>query len=272
MSTPIIEADELKDRLNDPDLVILDCSVKSNAAGIKSENNEKKIGFSRFFDLKTNFSDPDSGFPNTLPKPSQFENECRKLGINNSTEIVLYDDLGIYTSPRVWWMFKIMGHTKVSVLNGGLSKWIEKSHPVQDFYKADFEAGNFRSNFQPDLIATFQEIEENIKTQDSVVIDARSSGRFNGTETEPRKNLRNGNIPNSVNIPFKKILNGESFKSKEELKLVFKDLKPEKRKLIFSCGSGVTACILYLASELVLDNPKAVYDGSWTEYATLNEG
>ncbi len=269
MNNLITSAEQLKDKLDDPNLIILDCSTKSNKAGLKSDYKNTKIKNTRYFDLKNDFSNPNSEFPNTLPDTKQFEISCRKIGINNFSQIVIYDDLGIYTSPRVWWMFKIMGHNKVSVLNGGLPEWMDRNYPIQEGYNSDFEKGNFKSDFQKNLISTFDEIKNNLEKENALIIDARKSERFNGTEQEPRKELRSGNIPNSISIPFQKVLNNGRFKDKEELKLVFENIENGPRQLIFSCGSGVTACIVYLASELVLNNPKSIYDGSWTEWGTL---
>ena len=120
MSKTLVSTHWLHENLNNPDLIILDASQSTNQAGKKSEFENLQIKDARHFDLKNTFSDPKSEFPNTLPSQENFEKEARKLGINASSKIVVYDNLGIYTSPRVWWMFKAMGHEAVTVLDGGL--------------------------------------------------------------------------------------------------------------------------------------------------------
>ncbi|MDT0651687.1 sulfurtransferase [Autumnicola edwardsiae] len=261
MNFPIIGAKQLKDKLENQNLIILDCSPKSNKAGLNSNYGNEKIEGARYFDLKNDFSDPGSNYPNTLPTSEQFSENCRKLGISNSSEIIVYDNLGVYTSPRVWWMFNVMGHNDVSVLNGGL--------PTKTNYASNIELGNFTSNFRKEMISDFDFIKKNLIKKNALIIDARNQDRFNGVIAEPREGLRSGNIPNSINIPFQDVLENGKFKEKNQLRLVFKDIDNESKKLVFSCGSGVTACIVYLASELILNNKKSLYDGSWTEWGSL---
>lgn len=271
MKNPILNAEELNEILENENIIILDCSTKSNKAGIQSDFKNIKIKGARYFDLKNEFSDPKSNFPNTLPNANQFQFNCRKLGINDSSKIILYDNLGVYNSPRVWWMFKIMGHQDVSVLNGGLPEWIKRKFPTKEEYDLEFEKGNFRSDFQKNMISDLNFIKKNIENEKILVVDARSSKRFNSLEPEPRKNLRSGNITNSINIPFENVLKNGKFKDLKELKSVFENISDPSMKLIFTCGSGVTACIVYLASELILENEKSLYDGSWTEWGTLEK-
>lgn len=271
MKNPILRAEELNEILANENIIILDCSTESNKAGLESDFENIKIKGARYFDLKNDFSDFGSIFPNTLPNPEQFQFNARKLGVNDSSKIILYDNLGVYNSPRVWWMFKIMGHKDVSVLNGGLPEWIKRKFSTQQEYDLEYDEGNFKSDFKNNMISDLNFIKQNLENDEIIVIDARSSKRFNSLESEPRKNLRSGNIPNSINIPFEKVLNNGEFKESEDLELVFNNINETSKKLIFSCGSGVTACIVYLASELVLENEKSLYDGSWTEWGTLEK-
>lgn len=165
-------------------------------------------------------------------------------------------------------MFLAMGHKDVAVLNGGLPEWIKKGCEVEDRkVETTIKKGDFVASFNNEMVVGFTTVLENSKKETLVLIDARSQGRFNGTEPEPRKDLRSGSIPNSANIPFVDVLENGKFKSESELSVVFKDLVKETRPLIFSCGSGITACITLLASTLVLDKKNSVYDGSWTEWA-----
>jgi len=256
MSKKIVSSNWLFKQLGTPNLVILDASQDHPKNGIKGALN---------FNLKDHFSDQESPFPNSLPSIGQFEQNCRKFGINNSSKIVIYDNKGIYYSPRVWWMFKLMGHDDVFILNGGLIDWISSGYSIEKM-TYNLKEGNFKASFRHELIKDYSSIQLNIETNKELLIDARSNGRYNGNEPEPRKGLRSGHIPYSINIPYSTVLENGKFKSEAELIPIFNALKNEKRPLIFSCGSGVTACIVLMASELILQNKKSVYDGSWTEW------
>lgn len=271
MKKPLISSQWLFENLNHPDLIILDASQKVITSTNVNPNENIRITGARYFDLKNNFSDKSADLPNTLPNASQFELECQKLGINEHSLIVVYDNLGIYSSPRVWWMLKIMGHKNVAVLNGGLPDWIEADHSTEKIEVKEYSKGDFTARLIPENIKDYTFIKSNLNNPNNLVIDARSEGRFNGTAPEPRPGLRSGSIPNSFNIPFGDVLENGQYKSKVELTKIFSELNPENKKLVYSCGSGLTACILLLASEIVLSNKTAVYDGSWTEWAQIEK-
>ena len=261
----IVSADWLKKNLNNPNLVLLDASMDANTDNIVT------IPSSRKFDLKNVFKDKSSPFPNTVPKPEEFELECQKIGINQDSEIIVFDKRGIYLSPRVWWLFNVMGHKNIAVLDGGLPNWIDEGFPTSDQYLEALETGNFKANFDKDLVIGFQQVKDNISSNNFVVVDARSKGRFNGTESEPRKHLKSGSIENSVNIHFQEVLSNGKFKSKEELNELFTEKLEGEKELVFSCGSGITACIIMLAGQIGYGDSKKIYDGSWTEWAEKND-
>lgn len=263
----IVSTTWLKDNLQDPDLVILDASLKVNVSGNKSDYDGIQIERARFFDLEGEFSDDTSGLPHTLPSQEAFENASRKLGINNSSKIVVYDNMGIYTAPRVWWMYKVMGHKNVGCLDGGLPGWVKENFPTETISEQEIRPGNFTAHLDQSQVKNIEDIKTNLNSAEFTVIDARSAGRFNGTEPEPRVGLRGGHIPQSLSVPFQSLIEDGHFKSKEERAAIFKALNLEDQPIVFSCGSGVTACVTLLASEGILNNSKAVYDGSWTEWA-----
>lgn len=270
MNTKIVSAEWLSNNLNDPNLIILDTSPKSNVSGETTAYEGLQIPNSRNVDLKEHFSDKAAQFPNTVPSAEQFEAECRKLGINKNSNIVVYDNLGVYTSPRVWWLFKIMGHENIVVLDGGLPEWVTQGFAtIPREENTTYEQGDFEAKLHPEFVKTYEEILENTETNNFVVVDARSAGRFAGTAPEPRKGLKSGSIPNSVNIPYQDVLENGKFKSVEELKALFAEKIGDADNLTFSCGSGLTACIIMLANELSVNKGIAVYDGSWTEWAEL---
>ncbi len=258
----------LKQQLDNPNLIILDSSPQSNVSGLKAPYTGIKIKNARHFDLKNTFSDKESTLPNTLPKPEYFEKECQKLGINKDSIIVVYDALGIYTSPRIWWMFKTIGHNNVAILNGGLPSWVEQELPTESLsVKSNWDFGNFKSEINTSLLANMTDVIEATTRTDIAIIDARSKARFTGEAPEPRANLSSGHMPNAYNIPFKEVLDQYEYASVEDLTNIFNRIPKDKTHYIFSCGSGLTACIIALASTIVNDNTFAIYDGSWTEWA-----
>lgn len=267
MKEPIVSSEWLYKNLNDPNLILLDASQQTNVLGISSELGQLQIPGARSVDLNGAFSDKSTNLPNTLPSPEQFEEAARNIGINNSSKIIVYDNLGVYTSPRLWWMFKAMGHENISVLNGGLPHWIAKGFDTEPKKETTYKPGNFSSSFNSDAVKSFTDVKENIEHQTYLLVDARSSGRFNGTAPEPREGILSGSIPNSINLPFENVLENGKFKSKEELIKIFTKVKIDERPLIFSCGSGITTCILLLACELTGRKDASVFDGSWTEWA-----
>ena len=164
-------------------------------------------------------------------------------------------------------MFKTMGHQDVAVLDGGLPTWIQEEGKVEPRERRHFEPGDFKAKYNPAGVKDKDDIASNLQAKETLVLDARSYGRFSGQAPEPREGLPSGHIPGSVNLPFKKVLDGYRYRPKAELEKLFHELDAGDRPLIFSCGSGLTACITLLASEMVMENPKSVYDGSWTEWA-----
>ncbi len=260
----------LSKNFKDPDLVILDASLESNVANLEVNYPNIQIKGARFFDFKNVFVDENSDLPNMLPSPTVFEKECRKLGINTSSKIVVYDNVGVYASPRVWWMFKAMGHDSIAVLDGGLTNWKNNNLDCEPIGQAKVKFGNFKVNFKPELVRNSLQILENLDKEKEIVLDARSTQRFKGLIPETRENLKSGHIPNSFNLPFLEVLNDGTFQSKEELILVFDKFNIKDKDLIFTCGSGITACILQLASEIIGHTNTSIYDGSWTDWGQID--
>ena len=257
----IVSTAWLKENLDHPKLVIL-------YSNLGDQETPNYIPNSRLFDIKNTFSNLESEFPNTFPIATSFQEKCQEIGIHNDSVIVVYDARNTFSSPRVWWLFKTMGHQNVAVLNGGLQAWKNKSYPTTKTLVFAHKKGDFFANLKPQSVKNIDFIQQNLTTQQSLIIDARSADRFNGLVPEARKGLRSGHIPNSINIPYQKVLSDGKFKSVAELKEIFKNI-PEHKPLVFSCGSGVTACVVLLAAQQVIENKMAIYDGSWTEWGTL---
>jgi thiosulfate/3-mercaptopyruvate sulfurtransferase len=264
MKNTIVSIQWLTDNFQDKDLVILDASQQVNQANVLPEFTDLQIEGARFFDIKNDFSDTTNPLPNTFPNSKAFENAAQKLGINSESKIVIYDSLGIYSSPRAWWLFQIMGHENVWVLDGGLPAWVKANLPIEKNEIKIYPKGDFKSNFNPALFKNTAAVVANIQTQDALLIDARSNDRFLGLTPEPRAGLRSGHIPGAINVPYTDLVQNGYFLSKEKLKTI---LPNQEQPIIFSCGSGITACIDYLAYEIIgATNARAVYDGSWTEW------
>lgn len=267
----LVSVDWLAQNVDAPNLVILNATIKKVIATASSNITEKtQIKNARFFDIKNKFSDTTAEFPNTIQSAKEFSKAVRQLGINNNSAIVVYDELGIYASPRVWWLFKAMGHPNIAVLDGGFPEWKKTRLPIEKATEYIGVKGDFTANYDASYISNFHDVSDAINNDTISILDARSENRFKGLEPEPRKGLRSGHISNSINMPYSKLIENHKMKSKVALKDLFTEVIKKDKKLIFSCGSGITACILALGAEVAgFDNKKSVYDGSWTEWGSL---
>lgn len=269
LSSPIVSADWLRENLNASNLLIFDASMVKVTAQNENVSSEVQLPNTQFFNLKGRFSDLSSDFPNTIPSASQFQEEARKLGVNSDSAIVVYDDKGVYSSARVWWLFKTFGHANSAILDGGLPAWIEQNYPTEPKGNNSKPKGDFKAVFNPDRVTYFKDLDVLSQSEKHTIIDARSAERFRCEVPEPREGLRSGTIPNSKNLPFERCLVEGKLKPKEELVRLFNSVTPKNNTLVFSCGSGLTACILDLTAEVADFKQTKVYDGSWTEYGTL---
>ncbi len=224
----------------------------------------------RKLDLERDFCDLNSTMVHACPTEEQFTSEARKLGINADSLVVIYDNQGVYSAPRAWWIFQAMGHENAFVLDGGLPKWLAEGREVVDRVAAEpAKPGNIIGIFQPNRICDSSYLVEAQNAAQVTVVDARSAERFAGTAPEPREGVRSGHIPGSKNLPFALVLDEHTFKSAEQLNAIFaQTLPPDNQQTAFSCGSGVTACILLLASVIAGYENNVLYDGSWTDWGS----
>ena len=254
---------------------ILDCSwhmPQTKRNGFEEYKNQH-IPNAIYFDLDKN-SKKNTDLPHMLVKIEDWENILSKMGINNEDEIIIYDNSDVISSCRCWFNFIYFGHDPklVHVLNGGFKKWLkEKRVTSNDFSKV--QISNYKGLEKKQLVKNKELIDNNIETQEFKVIDARNKDRFEGKIAEPRKGLRSGSIKNSYCIPFGNCLNDDkTFKSKEDLKIIFETCfkNTDEKNIVFSCGSGVTACVLALAYSIINDKYlPCIYDGSWAEYGII---
>ncbi|WP_305408244.1 sulfurtransferase [Photobacterium leiognathi] len=250
------------------DLVVLDASSFMPGVDRSAEQEliDKRIQGARFFDINDKLAAPNTDLPHMLPSAEQFAREVSKLGISNDTHVVIYDSLGMFSSARGWWMFKAMGHNKVSVLDGGLPAWIAAGYDTESGELPTITPSVFNAELQPEWVIDADGLNQLLADDSVAVIDARPRARFLGSVKEPRAGIRSGHMPNAKNLPFAELLNDGHFVELAEIQTKFDDISRPDQRLIFSCGSGITACILALAAHRVGRNVLTVYDGSWTEW------
>jgi thiosulfate/3-mercaptopyruvate sulfurtransferase len=269
ITKPLVSVDWVNNHLENKNLIVLDCTIPKVTDKSLVSKEKKQLKGAVFFDIKNTFSDKRAPYPNSVLSPRKFEEKAQELGINQDTLIVCYDDLGMYSSPRVWWMFQLMGFRNIAVLDGGFPEWKKHNFSVENPKKSQSKKGNFKAKYQPQKIKVTNDVLAAIKTDKISIIDARSKGRFYGTEPEPRNDVKSGHIPNSISLPFAEILENGKMKTVNELTAIFEDIK-KKEEIICTCGSGITASILALGAEVGGIKNHAVYDGSWTEWGSSN--
>jgi thiosulfate/3-mercaptopyruvate sulfurtransferase len=271
----VISCQQLHQISDSSNLVILDASIPpvGNMKPAVHSWPEISIYQAKRFDLNNHFSDPNANLPHTMPTAEYFQQQAQALGINKNSQIVVYDDLGIFSSPRAWYMFKAMGHNNVAVLNGGLPAWLSHSFTIEPKEQAEQlnQQGNFIAKQQANYFSGSSDIVENINSEQKLVLDARAAARFSGSVEEPRAGMRKGHMPKAINLPFSELLNQGHFLSDQHLKEKFIKLNPESKPMIMSCGSGVTACVLALAAEYCEYESVTVYDGSWSEWGASRD-
>ncbi|MCB0846911.1 MAG: sulfurtransferase [Bacteroidetes bacterium] len=272
ISSPLVSIEWLHANLHHSNLVILDGTIpKVDSPDMPEAFQRRDIPGTRFFDLKKVFRDTESDLSNTMPSPEKFALEAGKLGIGNDSVIIVYDHWGIYSSARVWWMFRSMGHTNVAVLDGGFPAWEKAGYPTVPSEKYHGPERSFIANPQPGFIIGADEVLKTISQKDKTILDARSEGRFYARVPEPREDMRSGHIPGSINLHYAKLVKDGMLIPAEELKTVFGELADEGKPVIFSCGSGITACILALGASVANRDNLSVYDGSWSEWGSRED-
>lgn len=271
ITNSLVSVQWLHENLAAENLIIFDASMKPifPVANAAPETPEYIPGALRF-DFDDVLCAHDTPLPHMLPTPEFFESEMQKYGVHHDSAIVVYDKIGIYSSPRAWWMLRAFGHDQVAVLDGGLPAWIQAGYETTATLSAPKGRGDFASHPQGGLIVDSNFVLQALADSSFAVMDARSSGRFQGKDPEPRAGLRGGHMPGAFNLPYTDVLENGKLSSKSALRKIFEQYKD--KKLIFSCGSGVTSCVLALAAEQAGHKDLAVYDGSWSEWGREDSG
>ncbi len=264
----LVSTDWLEAHLGDPDLRILDGSwyLPQMNRDPRAEYAEGHIPGARFFDIDE-LSDHRSDLPHMAPPVEKFISRMRAMGVGDGHQVVIYDGMGIFSAARVWWTFKLMGKTDVAVLDGGLPKWKAEGRPLEDLPPVVRDR-HITVQRQAHLVRDVAQVAAASKLGDWQIVDARSAERFRGEGEEPRPGLRAGHIPNSLNLPFGKLFNGDgTMKDEAGLRAAFTEAGIDlDRPVITSCGSGVTAAILSLGLERLGHAKHSLYDGSWAEW------
>ena len=267
----LVSTDWLAAHMKDPDLRILDASwyMPADNRDPKAEYEAAHIPGARFFDIDE-ISDLRSNLPHMVPPVEKFMSRMRAMGVGDGHQIVIYDGAGTFSSPRVWWLFKLMGQNDVAVLDGGLPKWQAEGRPIEDMPPV-IRDRHMTVRRQNHLVKDVTQVSAASKLGDYEIVDARSAPRFKGEAAEPREGLRSGHIPGSKNVPFGDLLNADgTMKDPDAQRAVFEAAGVDLSKpVITSCGSGVTAAILCLAMERFGKTDHALYDGSWTEWGAF---
>jgi thiosulfate/3-mercaptopyruvate sulfurtransferase len=266
---PLVTTEWLAEQLGSADLVIFDATkyLPNEPKDGKAEFLKGHIPGARYFDIDL-VADTDTDLPHMVPTPGRFGKLMGELGVSNDSRIVFYDQKGLASAARGWWLMGLFGHDNAAVLDGGLPKWVKEARPTGDGEGAAPKAGTFRPDYRARQVRGVGDLLRNGQSPSELVLDARAAGRFTGAVPEPRAGMRSGHIPGSASVPYTELLNADgTFKPPGEMRARFEAAGVDgARPVVTSCGSGVTACILTLGLRIAGFPEGAVYDGSWTEW------
>ncbi|WP_018239739.1 3-mercaptopyruvate sulfurtransferase [Ensifer sp. BR816] len=263
----VVSADWLEQHLSDPKVKIVDAAwyLPAQKRDPKAEYKTAHIPGAIFFDQDA-IADQTSGLPHTLPSPAAFAEAVGAMGIGEDDTIVVYDGPGIFTAPRVWWMFRVMGATNVFVLDGGMDGWKAEGRPTTAEVPSPAPR-TFHARFDAKAVTSFERMKETVENRLAQIADARSAGRFSGEEAEPRAGMRSGHMPGARSLPSGVFSEGGKLKSLEALRQAFANAGVDLSKpVVTTCGSGVTAAIITLALQSLGHTDNTLYDGSWSEW------
>ena len=268
MTDPLVTTQWLAKRLDDPKVVVLDASWHMPAEGRdpRAEYADRHVPGAVFFDIDQ-VADHSTDLPHMLPSPQDFATAVRRLGVEPDSTVVVYDSVGVFSAPRVWWSFRAMGHDQVFVLDGGLPKWLAEARPIETGWREP-QHGEFKAHLRPDLIRDLAQVRKIVAEGGAQLVDARGAVRFRGEAPEPRPGLRAGHIPGAKNVPYAGVVGADgTLAAPAAIKGAFAaggvDLKAP---IATTCGSGISASILALALARIGREDVPVYDGSWSEW------
>jgi thiosulfate/3-mercaptopyruvate sulfurtransferase len=269
MMGPLVNTEWLAAELGKPDLVVFDATkyLPNEIKDGQAEYLHARIPGARYFDIDV-IADPDTDLPHMVPTSGRFARLIGALGVSNASRVVFYDQKGLASAARGWWLMGLFGHDRAAVLDGGLPKWQREGRATESGRPEAPYPAEFRPDYRAMRLRGIGDLLRNIETREELVLDARAAGRFTGEAPEPRAGMRSGHIPGSASLPYTDLLNADgTFRSAQAVRARLTQAGVDgARAVVTSCGSGVTACILTLGLRFVGLPEGAVYDGSWTEW------
>ena len=274
MNDLFIEPKTLMSKLGNINLKIFDATFYLPDSGLVAEDEYKKkhIPNAIFFDINK-IADPNNSLPHMIPSKDLFSKMMQNIGLNNDDEIIIYDNSPFLSSARAWFLFRYFGHDKISIMQGGIKNWKNYGGNITQG-NVILEKGNYIASAErKELVVNLNEMILASQNKKNVILDARSKKRFLGEALEPRPNLPSGHIPNSKSLPSSDLINKEGYlKSKDEINQIFSNINVNTNdKIIATCGSGVSACVISIALFCLGKTDTPIYDGSWTEWASSGQ-
>ena len=270
----LVSTEWLAGALGAPDLMVFDATkyLPNEPFDGLTKYREAHIPGARFFDIDV-VADPDTNLPHMAPTAGRFARLMGEMGISNATRVIFYDQKGLQSSARGWWLMKLFGHDKAAVLDGGLPKWLAEGRATESGDAKPAAPTSYTADFRAELLKGIGDVKRIIADGSALVLDARAKGRFDGTAPEPRPGLPSGHMPGAKSVPFNELLNADfTMKDAAALRARFAAVGADGAKpIVTSCGTGVTACILALGLKQAGLGDAAIYDGSWTEWARRPE-
>jgi thiosulfate/3-mercaptopyruvate sulfurtransferase len=265
----LVSTEWLAEHIRDPHIRILDSSFKQ--PGItptaRADYDAGHIPGAVYFDID-DVAQPETSLPHMIPSAERFAEKMAERGIGNDDKVIVYDTNGLSSAGRAWWMLRLFGHDNVALLDGGLPKWRREGRPLETATPS-VPKRQFTARFRPEMVRDKAAVIANLTSKSELVVDARSTGRFDGSAEETWPGRRRGHIPGSRNVPFDLVTDPQTkqLKDADALRKVFDQAGvPLDAKIVTSCGSGVTACAVAFALHLIGHPGAAVYDGSWSEW------